>query len=343
MGRELPVLFQLRGIPEADVLARTLTFTNLHPEHEHEATMLAPLQQGSLAHFTSSHKVSITAEDGETHITNCLHFAWDSDANGAVFIETDQFEIHFSEPHWDPENPPEILEPIDQDASGETTLFDESDFLDNDENDFDDETPLNEFEWELELREADKQVDAYQAALEQFHEHADESKVLETVLGLDTLIDPDADTAPLQFDALPADANASDHRHHFLTRRALDLAVTIQTSGERSHVLSLEAGETAPGDNPVLQLAAATIQVGGKLAAALDGLAHGAEPEEGFVIAMLKRSLVPLNLALDASAHAIQHHHKRPNVYAWLSGARDELFDLRKDIIDLMEELRAVL
>ncbi|MDB4673193.1 hypothetical protein OAF27_00110 [Verrucomicrobiales bacterium] len=342
VGRELPVLFQLRGTPEDDVLARTLTFKNPHPEHEHEATVLAPLQQGSIAHFTSSRKVSLAADDGTTRIANCLHLAWDSNSNGAVFIETDEFEIQISEPLWNTADPPQILEIIDPSASEKTVESDPDGFLDDEDDDFDEEAPLNEFEWELELREADKQVDAYQAALEQFQEHADETKVLETVLGLDTLIDSEDDPPALKFDALPAEGDARDH-HHFLTSRALDLAVLIQASGERSHVLSLTDGASDPSDNPVLQLAAATIQVGGKLGAALDGLAHGAEPEEGFVIAMLKRSLVPLNLALDASAHAIQHHHERPNVYAWLSGARDELFDLRKDIIDLMEELRAVL
>ena len=49
---------------------------------------------------------------------------------------------------------------------------------------------------------------------------------------------------------------------------------------------------------PVLKMITSTMQLGAKLAGALDGIAHGVEPEPGFVVALLKRSLPYMNEAL---------------------------------------------
>ncbi len=66
---------------------------------------------------------------------------------------------------------------------------------------------------------------------------------------------------------------------------------------------------------------------------------HGFDPEPGFVIAMLKRSQIPLNEGLHALS-SIEMSGLPKDTRDWLSGARNEMFELRKDILDLMRELR---
>jgi len=89
----------------------------------------------------------------------------------------------------------------------------------------------------------------------------------------------------------------------------------------------------------VLSVIVNIIALGGKLAAALDGTMHGFDPEPGFIIAMLKRAQVPLNEAMHALS-SIQLTGLPKDTRAWLIAARTELFELRKDILDLMSDLR---
>jgi hypothetical protein len=54
---------------------------------------------------------------------------------------------------------------------------------------------------------------------------------------------------------------------------------------------------------------------------------------------MLKRSQIPLNEALHALS-SIQMSGLSKETRSWLIAARSELFELRKDILDLMSDLR---
>jgi hypothetical protein len=65
----------------------------------------------------------------------------------------------------------------------------------------------------------------------------------------------------------------------------------------------------------------------------------GYDPEPGFIIAMLKRSQIPLNEALH-SLSSIDPKSLTPDTRMWLATARSELFDLRKDILDVMKDMR---
>ena len=123
--------------------------------------------------------------------------------------------------------------------------------------------------------------------------------------------------------------------HHPLSRRAMDFALRLQRDAKSR---GLFEGDVAR-DNPVLSVIVSIIALGGKLAAALDGTMHGFDPEPGFVIAMLKRSQIPLNEALHALS-SIQMTGLGRDTRTWLIGARSELFELRKDILDLMSDFR---
>ncbi len=212
----------------------------------------------------------------------------------------------------------------------------------------DEEEPLNEFEWEQELREADRRAEAYQEAFDRYRDHPQRERLIAEAMGwepeeVEEFRDDWQDvTESLQAhdpDELLENAGLfnddEEGAHHPLSRRAMDFALRLQRDAKTRGLFETDAAR----DNPVLSVIVSIIALGGKLAAALDGTMHGFEPEPGFVIAMLKRAQVPLNEALHALA-SIQMTGLGKETRLWLTGARSELFDLRKDILDLMRELR---
>ena len=210
------------------------------------------------------------------------------------------------------------------------------------------EEPLNEFEWEQELRDADRRAEAYQEAFDRYRDHPQRERLIAEAMGWepeeveDFREDWHGVTESMQAtDPAELLENAGmftedeEGAHHPLSRRAMDFALRLQRDAKAR---GLFEGDIAR-DNPVLSVIVSIIALGGKLAAALDGSMQGFDPEPGFVIAMLKRAQMPLNEALHALA-SIQMSGLPRDTRAWLVAARNELFDLRKDIIDLMSDLR---
>lgn len=211
-----------------------------------------------------------------------------------------------------------------------------------------DEEPLNEFEWEQELREADRRAEAYQEAYDRYKDHPQKERLIAEAMGWepeeveefrDDWQDVTESLQPQDPDELLENAGMftedEEGSHHPLSRRAMDFALRLQRDAKARGLFEGDAAR----DNPVLSVIVSIIALGGKLAAALDGTMHGFDPEPGFVIAMLKRSQVPLNEALHALA-SIQMSGLSKETRTWLIAARNELFDLRKDILDLMSDLR---
>ena len=211
-----------------------------------------------------------------------------------------------------------------------------------------DEEPLNEFEWEQEWREADRRAEAYQEAYDRYKDHPQRERLIAEAMGwepeeveefrddwqdvTESLQAQDPDEMLENAGMFTEDEEGS---HHPLSRRAMDFALRLQRDAKSRGLFEGDAAR----DNPVLSVIVSIIALGGKLAAALDGTMHCFDPEPGFVIAMLKRSQIPLNEALHALS-SIQMTGLGKDTRAWLIGARTELFDLRKDILDLMSDLR---
>lgn len=214
--------------------------------------------------------------------------------------------------------------------------------------------PLDEFEWERELREADQKAAAYQEALEKYKDSPDRDKLVSDAMGWDEndKIDADFDWEDIKFADEDDDASDSDDdaqleieelTHHPLSKRVTDLALHLQRDAEVRGLLSKHDpanGCHQVANNPYLSVVMHIIALGGKLAAALDGTAHGIDPEPGFVIAMLKRAQIPLNEALHAMGSLFSDHLDE-NTAEWLEFARTELFDLRNDVLEIMQELRS--
>lgn len=130
-------------------------------------------------------------------------------------------------------------------------------------------------------------------------------------------------------------AGDDEEHHHPLSRRAMNFALSLQREAETRGLLEPDAVR----ESPVLAVIVSIIALGGKLAAALDPMIEGLEPEAGFVIAMLKRAQVPLNEAMHALS-SIEMRNLSAETRGWLTHVRIDLFALRNDILDVMKELR---
>ena len=210
------------------------------------------------------------------------------------------------------------------------------------------EEPLDEFEWEQELREADRRAEAYQEAFDRYRDHPNRERLIAEAMNwepeeVEEFRDDWQDvTESLQphapedlIEAADSFSQDDENAHHPLSRRAMEFALRLQSDAKLRGLMNPET----PRESPVLSVIVSVIALGCKLAAALDGTMHGFDPEPGFVIAMLKRSQIPLNEGLHALS-SIEMSGLPKDTRDWLSGARNEMFELRKDILDLMRELR---
>ncbi|MDG2126006.1 MAG: hypothetical protein P8J87_20065 [Verrucomicrobiales bacterium] len=375
LGREKPIVLQLEGNCLSDLAGSSLTFENPSPSPQ-EIDGLVTYQVGRAGDMTASQKVRVpTVSDEELttliqrrqHIparwSNYLYLEWYSDTNGRIVIQTEEFNTVLSEPRWilpkkrdlpgrrpgtaSPPNGGRLHGESEDDSPGRFPATGEEFLVESDnptDDDFDADAPLDEFEWEQELRDAEERADAYQEALEKFHEHIDPKEILDHLADHTTPAEtPTTDPRqPATSDQGTSSQEGEDvpHKHHELTGRAMEIAVSIRKESEHHNLHHLSSNGASNG-SPAMRAMASTVQFGGRLAAALDGIANGADPERGFIVAMLKRSLVPLNTALEDCTAAIGAHASIPALAACLTGARTKLFNLRHDILDLMAELRS--
>jgi hypothetical protein len=306
-----------------------------------------------------------------TRLVNCLYLEWFSAGNGRLVIETCEFTLEISPPAWTMSAEEEAAQTAesqqtfhryldvitgmdlgddDEDEPFEADEEEEDDFSNEslDGFQFSDE-PLNEFEWEQELRDADRRAEAYQEAFDRYHDHPERERLICEAMGwdpeeVDELTDELSEVAEAMQPDDPgmlienATSIATDNEddHHPLSRRAMNFALHLQSEAERRGLL----GPDVVRDSPVLTVIVSIIAMGGKLAAALDPMVEGLEPEPGFVIAMLKRAQVPLNEAMHALS-SIDMRQLGGQTKRWLTRVRHELFSLRNDILDVMKEQRA--
>ena len=388
MDRPEPLEIALEGNCLRDLAGCILRFKNPRPQSDPTARQLVELQEGRTGDMTASRKSKIpTVDDDELMrllhsqeeipymLANVLYLEWFSKDNGRVVLESADFALEISEPAWTMSHEEEVVQIsesqenfyqfLDQLTGVTTQTDDEEDLLEEeveteeaDDDEVDNEwgaieeedEPLNEFEWEQELREADKRAEAYQEAFDRYKEHPDRERLIAEAMGWDAeeieefrdewedvaegFQETDPQVLIEQADHLVEEDN--EEMHHPLSRRAMRFALRLQEDAEKLGLLKMEK---VSKDSPLLSVIVSIIALGGKLAAALDGIVMGYDPEPGFIIAMLKRSQIPLNEALHSLA-SVDPRNLPVDARMWLATARSELFDLRKDILDVMKEMR---
>lgn len=369
-GRDEPLELALEGDCWRDLAGTRLCFRNPSPSPVQDSEELDVNQKGQVGDMTASRKSKVpTVDDEELRQLyedgreipyvwkNTLYLEWFSESNGRVVIETAAYELEISAHEW------EMDEDVEE-AQKLANLNAMRDFMaqviqrrDLDGAETDVEGELDEFAWEERLKESDRLTDAYQEVLEKYMEDADCERKEAFVMGWDGLLDalaerdeagdedflgenqsygPAVDISA-EFgddedddDYLESDERLGDDESvHPLQMRAQELAL---------RAMDLVQRDAGPG-TPAFLLVSHLLQVSGKLAGALNGRGSGYEPENGFVLAVLKRCLNWLNEAVGACQELMSVEDDSDQLAA-LNHLRSSAFEIRDGILELRRELK---
>lgn len=373
-GRPEPVVLELEGDCLADLAGRVCTFTNPSPllDRSHEA--LSALQRGRVGDMTASRKVRIpgaplseflrlrrSGKPAPESWGNCLYLEWYSETNGRVVIESTDFMVTLSLPDWT----------MGEESESRRRRANESAFRDwlkrlgkaagsDSPVRVPDDRPMDEFEWERFMREADACGERYGELLEKYMDHPERDRIIAREMGWDQVEKALEDLGVGRLDSLPElDDDALDDAAapqpdpsrqgidwvrddrggicHPLVKRCHDLSMRMWRAAEKAGF----AGKGVPQerqDEDVSEMLFCAQATSAKLAGALNGIANGfGLHDAGFIVASLKRALKPLNDALSA----VQKVEDRGLLQAQIGVFRDGLFQVRAEIIDLQNLHRA--
>ena len=203
LGRTEPLELHLRGNFLRDIAGCVLKFSNPTPERDVLCDLVFAAQNGAVGDMTASRKTRIpTVNDDQlmklmesrqpipTKLANCLYLEWFSESNGRVVIEATDYKLAIGAPEWVMSAEEEAKQSVESQQTFHRYLdaITGMDLEDDEEEDEDDEEedddafgnlsgelispedlePLNEFEWEQELRDGDRRAEAYQEAFDRY-------------------------------------------------------------------------------------------------------------------------------------------------------------------------------
>jgi hypothetical protein len=366
VGRADPIRLELCGNCWRDLAGCILKFENPAARSvANEHVDLAFEQIGTAGDMTASRKVrvlDVSLEEARRlarasapvpeHMANSLYLEWFSEANGRVVIESSDYKIDISTPKWAPSA-------ADQQAQIEASHQAMRDWLERldealdsqmpSEFEPDEDKPLDEFGYEKLFRESDTRTDKYIELLKKYDGHPDQEKIVAREMGwtwLEEALEADergalpprekTEVPPLEPNPLTEGIDwvrdkKGDVRHP-LSKRAFESGVAIWHYCDDRGLL---------GENGDVDLAEMVFQfqtTGAKLAGALNGLAYGEDLREaGFIVAALKRALNYLHASIAAAENVAQNNLLEPKR---LDAFRSDLFEIREEILALMEHFR---
>jgi hypothetical protein len=363
VGREEPVVLDLRGDAWRDVAGTRLSFVNPHPEAQSAADTLLPKQKGYVGDITASQKIQIEPDAGIEPGTaagewcNSLYLEWFSEENGRVFIESSDFEISVSEWLWEMDDAAEELQKTANLHTMRGWLAGiirrpEPGTIDDD--DFDD----SEESWEESLKQSDRLGDAHMEALEKYGEDGFDDERISFVMGWDHMLgggsssvgaaeeeDDDEEAWLPAADLMPDDDDGDGEGEfidedspdcHPLQKRSHDLVVRLLTEIDEER---MENRQTSEGDTSLDRFIRNTMNISGKLAGALGIRGFGGSRNKGYTLAILRRCLNWANEAL-AALNELSESPAWQSRLDLLAEFRAELFALRDGMTDLRRELR---
>jgi len=354
IGREDPVIIDLRGNAWRDVGGCKITFTNSNPSPG-PAPALQPKQKGHVGDITASHKVEVES-------ANALYIEWFSEENGRVFIEVTDFEVSISAWVWE-------MDEAEEEAQKMSNLHAMRDWLagiiqrPEPEEEEDDSFDDSEDSWENSLKQSDRLTDANMEAIEKYGVDGLHDDRIAFVMGWDHMLrgsserEPDDDDSEGEAwkegqEVLPELAGIEDElddqafsdfleesesEAHPLQTMAHDFVLRLLSEIEEDRS---EITPTSNDDTPLDRFIRNSLNISGKLTGALGTPDFGGSFQTGHTLAILRRCL---NWANEAFA-ALNELMEAPN---WsdrqdlLNDFRAELFAIRDGINDLRRQLRA--
>jgi len=310
------------------------------------------------------------------HMANCLYLEWFSEANGRVVIESADYKLILSPPAWTL-TPVEDEQRARDAAAGFAGFLQKlSDALEAQRHKPPEGKAWDEFDYEKLMRESDARTDKYIELLDKYDGHPDADRLIAEEMGWNKRSQPrkessggeggepekdeeekaftDADDDDEPFDAEEMNRLCAEAANEPLVPEPTTEGVdwVRDEDGDISHPLSLRAFNSSQAlwhqcdeldlvkgaDDDLCRLISEFQITGAKLAGALDGLAYGRDRRDGaFTVAYLKRALGHLHSA-QAALEKVAPKNLLPAEV--LATARKDLFEIREEILRLMEEFR---
>jgi hypothetical protein len=285
-----------------------------------------------------------------TRLSNSLYLELFDEVNGRVVIESADYTIDCdADPAWAMSKDQDVK----QAEANRLAIREYMRRLDKarearwDESEPFEERPMDEFEWEKQLRESDELADKHMELWEKYLEHPDRDRIIAREMGwtwLDDALDADErgafneekyrpeDIPPLEPNPMTEGRDWIRTEHgrvkHPLSHRAFEVAMAMW---HHCKALGLIGDE---GDKGVHQMVFEAQTLGAKLAGALDHLAYNDTPDRGFIVAKLKRALKYLQRALRVSDKI---RRRKLLEETELDRFRSELFQIREEMLSLMK------
>lgn len=366
-GKGEPLVLELKGNAWRDLAGCVLTFVN--PKKaivDKDPDSIAVQQRGTVGDITASRKVRVwdvpfeegyamckRGEKPPEHMANCLYLEWFSDRNGRVVIESADYELKISAPEW-------TLTDAEERERAETAAEGMAKFMGRlteaveaqKRGQKDPEEPWDEFDYEKLLKECDARGEKYAELLDKYGDSEEGRKRVEEEMGWTKAHREDVEEMAEQMEEIEDfdDMELVEESDEDLDPAREGIDWVRDEDGEVSHPLQVRARELglklvkiaqAVEKEPVCpgrEFAVGVLQIGAKLAGALEPMRHGdIAPDPAFTVALLKRALSVLHASqaeLEAVAGAGTFSA------AMIAECRKELFEIRQGILNLMDELR---
>lgn len=374
VGRDEPVIIDLRGNAWRDIAGCKVTFTNLKPSKRPAFANLQPKQKGHVGDITASCKVEADAEPANREegrkVETCddppaewqktLYIEWFSEENGRVFIESTDFEVSISAWVWEMDEEQEEEQKMSNLRAMRDWL---AGIIQRPETEEEEEFDDSEEAWENSLKQSDRLTDANMEAIEKYGVAGLHDDRISFVMGWDHMLrgsrEPEPDDGDAEGEAwkeghevLPElegmesdldDQAFSDflevreREAHPLQTMAQDFVLRLLTDikEERS-----ENAEETDGNTALDRFIRNSMNISGKLAGVLGMPDFDGSSETGHTLAILRRCLNWANEAL-AALNELQEASEWRDRQDLLNDFRAELFAIRDGITDLRQKLRA--
>jgi hypothetical protein len=369
-GRAEPLVLLLVGDCWRDLAGTRLLFTNPQPKGQDNITSLDTHQNGIIGDVTASRKskMPLVGEEDFQRLCqikapipyewkNTLYLEWFSETNGRVLIESAAYQLEVFPHEWEMDEDAEEAQKL-------ANLHAMRDFMaqviQRRDPDAENDKPaeqLDEYDWEERLKESDRLTDAYQEVLEKYMEDSDSERKEAFVMGWDGLLDALAErdeSGETDF-ALDEDFDTTENEDFEEGSNEEALFADPEENGwdfddiishplqAHAQELAMRAMDVVPGDTgpgtPAYQLISCLLQVSGKLAGALNGYGSGYEPENGYVLAILKRCLNWLNEAVGCCQELMAAEEDADQLAA-LAHIRSSAYEIRDSITELRRKLK---
>jgi len=377
-GLDQPIRLELKGNAHGDLAGCLLHFENPDPTVPLRTDVaLHPLQRGTIGDLTASRKVRVLdvpstearamsrrGEKPPEHWANSLYLEWFSEANGRVVVEGADWKLDISTPVWRLTAADEAQRAQDA-AKGMTDFMQHlTDAVEAQRHEGPQELEeWDEFEWEKFFRESDARTQKYGELLDKYRDHPNAEEIIDKEMGWDeesrqrrldearargeeVMSDEELDALRERVEAAPDDPLLPDpdsEGRDWIRTENGSVVHPLQHRCSESGLALWRACDQcglARSEDPDLGELLDEFQItAAKLAGGLNGLAYGRNLHEGgFIVAYLKRALRHLHAA-QAALERLAPRHLVPAPA--LGRARQELFEIREGIIDLMRRFRA--